>query len=131
MLSASPSNSGGVDKQKGLSLMSRRALKTDDEMGFLMAISDDVAETQQLYRVLVKLEFKPLSQRGHFRIIATAWKDVGKPDERCVASWQGEYPTAQAARLHAGLYRAAVGIGAACGRAGLPYRHEDSESTVD
>jgi len=105
--------------------MSRRQLKADDEQGFLVAVSDDIAETQQLYRVLVKIEIKPTSLRGRFRLVATAWKDVGKPEERCVASWEGEYPTAQAMRLHAALYRAAVGIGAACGRAGLPYRGEE------
>lgn len=110
--------------------MSRRQLKADDEGGFLMAISDDISETQQLYQVVVKIEFKPTNLRGHFRICASAWKDVGKPDERRVATWEGEYPTAQAMRIHAALYRAAVGIGAACGRAGLPYRHEDSDSTV-
>lgn len=111
--------------------MSRRQLKTDDETGFLLAVSDDIAETQQLYRVVVKFEIKPTSLRGRFRIEASAWKDVGTPDERRVASWTGEYPTAQASRFHAGLYRAAIGIGAACGRAGLPYRHDqDSDAVV-
>lgn len=110
--------------------MSRRQLKANDEAGFLMAVTDDIAETQQLYRVLVKIEIKPTSIRGRFRIKATAWKDVGMPDERAVASWEGEYPTVQCQAFYAGLYRAAVGIGAACGRAGLPYRNEDSDSTV-
>lgn len=109
--------------------MSRRTLKTDDEAGFLMATYDDIAETAQLYRVYIKFEVKPTSQRGRFRIVASAWKDVGKPAERAVATWEGEYPTAQAARFHAALYRAAVGIGAACGRAGLPYGEKDSEDT--
>lgn len=130
MLASAPTMRGGVDKQVEVSLMSRRQLKADDEAGFLVAVSDDIAETQQLYRVEVKIEVKPTSRRGQFRIEASAWKDVGKPNERRVASWTGEYPTAQAARFHAGLYRAAVGIGAACGRAGLPYRHEDSEDAV-
>jgi hypothetical protein len=110
--------------------MSRRQLKAGDEAGFLLAVSDDVAETQQLYRVLIKFEIRPTSLRGRFRVLAGAWKDVGTPDERRVAGWEGEYPTAQAQAFYAALYRAAVGIGAACGRAGLPYRHEDSDSTV-
>jgi len=110
--------------------MSRRTLKSDDEEGFLMATHDDLAETAQLYRVQLKITIKPSSVRGRFRMRSEAWKDVGKPLERCVASWEGEYPTAQALRFHAALYRAAVGIGAACSRAGLPYRHEDSDSTV-
>lgn len=110
--------------------MSRRQLKTDDEAGFLMAFYDDVVETESMYRVKVKVEIKTTSKRGQLRFYATAWKDVGKPDERAVATFECEYPTAQAARLHAGLYRAAVGIGAACGRAGLPYRFEDSADTV-
>lgn len=106
--------------------MARRALKTDDEVGFLMAFCDDVSETEQLYGVKVKVELKRTTKRGCVRLIATAWKDVGKPTERAVASFESEYPTASASRLHAGLYRVAVGIGAACGRAGLPYRQEDS-----
>lgn len=110
--------------------MSRRTLKSDDEAGFLMATYDDLAETAQLYRVELKVVIKPSGVRGRFRMEAQAWKDVGKPAERCVATWSGEYPTAQAMRFHAALYRAAVGIGAACGRAGLPYRGEDSEDTV-
>jgi hypothetical protein len=110
--------------------MSRRNLKADDEEGFLKAVSDDVHETESLYRVKVKIEFKALSARGKFRIIATAWKGVGTLEERCVAEWNGEYPTLQAMRVHAALYRAVVGLGAACGRAGLPYRHEDSDGTV-
>jgi hypothetical protein len=108
--------------------MSRRTLKSDDEAGFLMATYDDLAETAQLYRVELKVVIKPSGVRGRFRMRAEAWKDVGKPLERCVASWEGEYPTAQAMRFHAALYRAAVGIGAACGRAGLPYGEKDSSS---
>lgn len=114
----------GVDKQKGLIRMSRRTLKTDDEAGFLLAIYDDVSETEAMFGVKVKLEFKRTNRRGCFQLHASAWKDVGQPAERCVATWVGEYPTASANRLHAGLYRAAIGIGASCGRAGLPYRED-------
>lgn len=109
--------------------MSRRALKTDDEAGFLLAIYDDVRETEALFRVKVKIELKMGARRGLLRIDATAWKDVGKPEERCVATFTCEYPTVSANRLYAGVYRAAIGIGAACGRAGLPYRSEGEPST--
>jgi len=104
--------------------MSRRALKTDDEVGFLMAVHDDVRETEIMYGVKVKFEVKLTSIRGKLRLYASAWKGVGTPDERCVATFESEYPTASAARLHAALYRSAIGIGAACGRAGLPYRQD-------
>jgi len=110
--------------------MSRRQLKTDDEDGFLLAFYDDVKETEALFQVKVKVELKCTTKRGQLRFVASAWKGVGTPDERAVATWEGEYPTAQASRLHAGLYRAAVGIGAACSRAGLPYRTEDSPPSV-
>lgn len=129
-LSASPPNRGGVDNQKEVYLMSRRQLRTDDEDGFLLAFYDDMTETEALYHVKVKVEIKPSSVRGKVRMIATAWKDVGKPTERAVASFESNYPTASAARLHAALYRMAIGIGGACSRAGLPYRFEDSEDTV-
>lgn len=111
--------------------MSRRTLKSDDEMGFLQAAWDDMVETQLLYHVKVKIELYAIAPRGTIRIRASAWKDVGKPLERSVAEWEGQYPTAQANRLHAAVYRATVGIGAACGRAGLPYGEKDSEDTVD
>lgn len=110
--------------------MGRRALKTDDELGFLAAVWDDTRETELLFNVKVRYEIKLVSIRGRLRIVGTAWKDVGKPTERCVATFESEYPTASAARLHAGLYRAAIGIGAACSRAGLPYRAEDSDTRV-
>lgn len=108
--------------------MSRRALKSDDEAGFLQAFWDDCKETEALYGVKVKVELYGIIPRGTIRIRASAWKDVGKPLERSVAEWEGQYPTAQANRIHTALYRAAVGIGAACGRAGLPYGKEDSSS---
>lgn len=109
-----------------VSVMARRQLRADDEEGFLAATWDDVKETELLYGVKVKMEFKLSSVRGKLRLETTAWKDVGKPVERIVAEFTSEYPTASAARLHAALYRAAIGIGAACGRAGLPYRDTDS-----
>lgn len=108
--------------------MARRALKTDDELGFLAAVWDDARETELLYGVKVKFEVKLTPQRGKLRLYASAWKGVGGPEERCVADFTSEYPTASASRLHAALYRSAIGIGAACGRAGLPYRQEDSET---
>lgn len=111
--------------------MARRQLKTDDEEGFLRATYDDIRETEAMFNVKVKLEVKLTTKRGQMRLEATAWKGVGTPDERCVATFVCEYPTASASRLHAGLYRAAIGIGAACSRSGLPYRHQDSEEQVD
>lgn len=105
--------------------MARRTLRTDDEEGFLAAVWDDTRETELMFGVKVKYELKLSSVRGKLRIETTAWKDVNKPTERIVAEFTSEYPTAAAARLHAALYRAAIGIGAACGRAGLPYRQEE------
>lgn len=106
--------------------MARRQLKTDDEEGFLAAVWDDTKETELMFGVKVKYEMKLTSVRGKLQLVASAWKDVGKPTERVVAEFVSEYPTASAARIHAALYRSAIGIGAACGRAGLPYRGEAS-----
>jgi len=105
--------------------MARRTLRTDDEEGFLAAVWDDTKETELMFGVKVKYELKLSSVRGKLKLETTAWKDVGKATERIVAEFMSEYPTASAARLHAALYRAAIGIGAACGRAGLPYRTEE------
>jgi len=131
MLWLTPFAVGGVDKQKEALPMARRQLKTDDEAGFLMAVYDDVRETEMLFRVKVKFEVKLTSKRGQLRIYASAWKGVGTPDERGVAAFECEYPTASAARLHAALYRAAIGIGAACSRAGLPYQQSDGQISTD
>lgn len=109
--------------------MSRRTLKSDDEAGFLQACWDDIVETQLLYHVKVKIELYAIAPRGQLRIRASAWKGMGTSLERAVAEWEGQYPTAQANRIHAALYRAAVGIGAACSRAGLPYGEKGSEVT--
>jgi hypothetical protein len=117
---------GGVDKTTEVFAMSKKPLRSEDEAGFMTAIWDDLTETEVLYGVRCRIEIAPSQGRGVLRITGTAWKDVGKPDERCVAEWQGQYPTAMAVKFYAAIYRACVGLGAACGRAGLPYRVKDS-----
>lgn len=99
--------------------MARRQLKTDDEAGFLMAFHDDIRETEQLFGVEVGVSVRLTKTRGLIEIRASAWKADPVRGDRCVAVFETRYPTASANRLHAGLYRAAIGIGAACYRNGL------------
>lgn len=122
---------GGVDKQKESIPMSRRQLKTDDEAGFLMAFCDDIRETELLYGVRIEVKLRPGRNRGQVDIDCEAWKRVEGGGFEQVATFKGLYPTASAARLHAALYRAAIGIGAQCGRAGLPYKHGDGAPPVE
>lgn len=110
--------------------MARRQLKTDDEAGFLMAFHDDVRETEQLYGVEVGISIRLTKIRGTLEIRASAWKSDPIHGDRCVAVFETRYPTVSANRLYAGLYRAAVGIGAACSRNGLgQVGYKDSPST--
>jgi hypothetical protein len=122
---------GGVDKQKESIPMSRRQLKTDDEAGFLMAFCDDIRETELLYGVKIEVRLVPGRTRGQVNIDCEAWKRHQDGGSERVAEFKGQYPTASAARLHAALYRAAIGIGAQCGRAGLPYKHGDGTPPVE
>lgn len=91
--------------------MARRALRTDDEAGFLMAIHDELAELKLLFGVQIELLFMPASKRGHFHLVCYAYKVPRKPADEPYCSTSIPYPTAAATRLHAGVYRACIRIG--------------------
>lgn len=91
--------------------MSRRQLRSDDEDGFLMAIHDDLTESKALFNVQVEMYLMPASTRGAFHIICYAYKRPRKPGDEPYATSSTPYPSSQAKRLHAGLYRAAIRIG--------------------
>jgi hypothetical protein len=91
--------------------MSRRALKADDEEGFLMAFHDDIRESELLFRVQIECVILPTRIRGQLNIQMIAYKLPRKPLDAPHAVTNTPYPTASANRLHGGLYRAAIRIG--------------------
>jgi len=91
--------------------MSRRALKTDDELGFLLAFCDDLAESEALFNVQIEVVILRTRKRGEIAINCFAYKRPRKTGDEPYATSTTPYPTAAANRLHAGLYRAAIRIG--------------------
>lgn len=111
--------------------MSRRTLRTDDEAGFLIAISDELAENRALFNCHIELTLATTSTRGKFDIIAKAYKRPRVDDSPPYAITITPYPSVSANRLHAAFYRACIRIGGELSRIG-PYRPpEDSPSTDD
>lgn len=91
--------------------MSRRQLKTDDEMGFLMAIYDDLKENELLFKSSCVIELRPTAKRGHFEWIVSAYKATGEGGEPLMLTTRTPYPSVTANRLYASLYRAVISIG--------------------
>jgi hypothetical protein len=91
--------------------MSRRQLKTDDEAGFLIAVCDDLAESEALFGVQIEMVVLRTRVRGQLNINCYAYKTPRKPADEPYATSTTPYPSASALRLHAALYRAAIRIG--------------------
>lgn len=90
--------------------MSRRTLKTDDEEGFLRAYRDEIWDAEELYgvRCTTRLAINR-EQKGLLIWIVVEKKDQeGQWQELCQV--RHPYPSHSAARLHAALYRAAIGV---------------------
>jgi len=110
--------------------MSRRALKTDDEEGFLLAISDELAENRVMFNCHIELTLVPTDKRGRFDIVAKAYKRPRVDDSPPYAIAIYQYPSTTANRLHAAFYRACIRIGGELSRIG-PYRPAQDSSSVD
>jgi len=91
--------------------MSRRQLKTDDEEGFLLAVCDDLNESEALFNVQIEMVVLRSRTRGQLHINCIAYKNPRKPGDEPYAISNTPYPSASATRLHAALYRAAIRIG--------------------
>lgn len=93
--------------------MARRQLKSDDEVGFIRAYRDDLADTEAMYHVIIRCELvRPLHGTG-LEIRMTAHKRGQESSEAPWCEARYLYPTHSANTLYAALYRAAIGIGAA------------------
>jgi hypothetical protein len=91
--------------------MGRRTLRTDDEEGFLIAVCDDLAESEALFNVQIEMVILRTRVRGQLKINCIAYKQPRKAGDAPYAETTTPYPSASALRLHAALYRAAIRIG--------------------
>jgi len=109
--------------------VSRRALKSNDEAGFMLASHDDLLETQQLYHVEVEIRLQPGIKRGTWEFHAAAYKRPRMAQDKPWAEGRYPYPTHAATSLYAALYRVCVRIGAEC--ASAHRRHYGYNSSPD
>jgi len=85
--------------------MSKRALKSDDVDGFILALWDEVKDTERLYHVSVDLTLRLPDTRGGLRAYAHAYERLSEPTGECVAYARVDWPTDKAISVHAWLYR--------------------------
>lgn len=91
--------------------MSKRQLKADDEEGFLRAYRDELLDVAHDHNCQVSCSLVlPLQGHGlRIRMRAYQWGDDGR--EECLATFDQDYPSHTATRLHGALYRAMVRLG--------------------
>jgi len=96
--------------------MSRRALKTDDEEGFLRAYKDEILDAQESYKVKIEVEIEVRPERPGVTFLGTAYSLNRETGPVAVAHAEVRYPTHSASRLHADLYRLAIALSVALSR---------------
>lgn len=96
--------------------MARRQLKTDDEEGFLRAYKDEILDAQENYQVLIVMSIEVRAGRPGITLVGAAYSQAENATGLAIATVEQQYPTASASRLHAGLYRAAIGLSVALSR---------------
>lgn len=96
--------------------MARRALKTDDEAGFLMAVYDDWCENELMFGVQIEMRLVRGKQRGTFDIVCDVYKSSDELGRQLLETTRTPYPSHSANRLHAGLYRAQIAAGGVLAR---------------
>lgn len=91
--------------------MSKRQLKTDDEEGFLRAYRDELLDVAHDHNCQISCSLV-LPLQGHgIRIRMRAYQLDQDGHEECLATFDQDYPSHTAQRLHAALYRAMVRLG--------------------
>jgi len=106
--------------------MSRRSLKTGDQDGFILAIWDDLVDTQEMFGVETEVIIRPGKMRGRLLFLVRAYKAPRTAGDEPYAEGLLEWPTHAASTLYALLYRAAVRIGGECSRRAQGLRRTDS-----
>lgn len=90
--------------------MGRRALKSDDVEGFVMAFWDEVRDTEMLYQVNIVLDLRRKAARGGISFHAIAVRVDEEGQERPAGTAQVDWPSAKFTSLHACLYRLSMAI---------------------
>jgi len=93
--------------------MSRRTLKTDDELGFIKAYRDEILDTQAMYGVEITVDIRVKEGTPGLKFFLFARGVDGRPLEGKLVTAEYRYPTLTATRLHAGLYQAAIRLNVA------------------
>lgn len=84
---------------------SKPSLKSNDKDGFLRAFTDEWAELQIAYGVVLEFVVEPSGRKGVLRLTLSALSPSDGHVGLSTAYYQCEYPTAQVESLEACLFR--------------------------
>jgi len=87
--------------------MARRSLKSDDVEGFMVAVWDELVDTEQLYGVTVLMDVRRGKRRGELSFHAHAYKEREDSAEWLIAASEAFWPSAKYTSLHALLFNLA------------------------
>lgn len=90
--------------------MTRRALKSDDEEGFVRAFKDEIVDLELNYGVEVKVCVIVDARRPGITLSGEATGRADTPLEHKTAFFDYPYPSHRATRLYAALYALAVAL---------------------
>jgi hypothetical protein len=90
---------------------SNRGLRSDDELGFLMAITDEWHDLEDEHQCVISFYILPGSRRGDLTLSLAALRSSPGGKTETVGVYLGQYPSHTANRLWGGLYRALVRLG--------------------
>lgn len=91
--------------------MARNTLRSDDEQGFLEAITDEWYDLEVNHGVLLNIRVARGTKRGQLHFLCSAISEADSDAGQVHATFVGEYPSHSANRLYAGLYRTLVRLG--------------------
>jgi hypothetical protein len=98
----------GLDKGVSLMTKHRVSLNSNDKEGFIRAFTDEWAEIQVEYGVVLEFTVEPTQRKGVLRFCATALDPRNGLTGLREAYYQCEYPSAAVASLEASLFSCMV-----------------------
>jgi len=108
MMWAFPSVVGGLTTSEGYTVKTKPSLKSNDKEGFIRALTDEWADLQKEYQVVLEMTVEPAMRKGVLRITLTALSPSDGRTGLATAYYSCEYPTAAVESLEACLFRCAV-----------------------
>jgi len=100
--------------------MSRRQLRADDVDGFVLAIWDEIKDTEETYGARCLMDLRLGDHRGHISAHVRVVREDAERGELLVGSADVQWPSHHSTSLHALLFRLAI-------RANLVASHEWAE----